>query len=103
MVLNQKIRLWGIDAPETRGASCLQEKLWADEAQVQLEKLYGIGTTVRIEKVELDSFGRALADVRRWRTDRWLYLAEEMSGRDMAIPWQEGDPDIDWCALAETR
>ena len=97
------VRVRGIDAPELRGAECPQEKLWADEAKAQAEKLYGIGTTVRIENVELDSFGRALADVRRWRSDRWMYFAEEMTERDMAKPWQPGMDDIDWCALAATQ
>jgi micrococcal nuclease len=97
------VRARGIDAPELRGANCPQEKLWAEEAKTQAEKLYGPGTTVRIEKVELDSFGRAVADIRRWRSDRWLYFAEEMIEKDMAEPWDVGWADIDWCALAEAK
>lgn len=95
------VRARGIDSPELRGADCPQEKLWADEARLQAEKLYGPGTTVRIENVEMDSFGRAVADIRRWRSDRWLYFADEMVGRNMAEPWDDGWPDIDWCALAK--
>ena len=94
------VRARGIDSPELRGAKCPQEKLCAEEARAQAEKLYEIGTTVRIENVELDSFGRALADIRRWRSDRWLYFAEEMVERDMAQVWQDSWPDIDWCAIA---
>jgi endonuclease YncB( thermonuclease family) len=97
------VRARDIDAPELKGAACPQEKLWAEEARAQAEKLYPVGTTVRIEKVEIDSFGRAVADIRRWRSDRWLYFAEEMVERDMAMPWQEGDSDIDWCKLASNR
>lgn len=97
------VRVRGIDAPELRGAKCPQEKLWAEEAKAQAEKLYDIGSTVRIENVELDSFGRALADVRRWRSDRWMYFAEEMTERDMAQPWQPRRNDIDWCALAAAQ
>lgn len=94
------VRARGIDAPELRGANCPQERLWAEEARAQAEKLYAVGTTVRIENVELDSFGRAVADIRRWRSDRWLYFAEEMVERGMAQVWQDGWPDVDWCALA---
>ena len=92
------VRVRGIDAPELRGAKCPQEKLWADEAKAQAETLYDVGTTVGIENVELDSFGRALADVRRWRSDRWMYFAEEMVERDMAAAWQQGMEDVDWGA-----
>lgn len=94
------VRARGIDAPELTGAMCPQEKLWAEEARAQAEKLYGVGTAIRIENVELDSFGRALADIRRWRSDRWMYFAEEMVERDMAQAWQDDWPDIDWCAIA---
>jgi endonuclease YncB( thermonuclease family) len=91
------VRVRDIDAPELRGAGCPEEKDWAERARAQAEKFYGPGTTVRIENVEIDSFGRAVADVRRWRTDRWLYFAEEMVERDLARPWQEDWPDINWC------
>ena len=69
------------------------------EAKAQAEKLYDIGSTVRIENVELDSFGRALANVRRCRSDRWMFFAEEMIERDLARPWQPGMDDIDWCNI----
>jgi endonuclease YncB( thermonuclease family) len=95
------VRARGIDAPELRGANCPQEKLWAKEARDRAEKLYGPGTTVRLENVELDSFGRAVADIRRWRSDRWLYFAEEMVYGGMAEAWQEDWPDIDWCEQAK--
>lgn len=94
------VRVRGIDAPELRGAACPQERLWAEEARAQAERLYPPGTTVRIEDVELDSFGRAIADVRRWRSDRWLWFASEMVGRNMAEAWTPEMDDIDWCALA---
>jgi endonuclease YncB( thermonuclease family) len=94
------VRARGIDAPELHGAKCPQEKLWANEAREQAEKLYGPGTTVRLENVELDSFGRAVADIRRFVSDRWRYFAKEMIDQDMAQPWQENWPDVDWCSPA---
>jgi micrococcal nuclease len=92
------VRARGIDAPEVRGAACPDETVLAEEARAQAEKLYGPGTTVRIENVELDSFGRAVADIRRFRSDRWLYFAEEMVDRGLAEPWQDDWPEIDWCS-----
>jgi len=97
------VRARDIDAPELRRADCPEEKQWAEEARAQAEKLYGPGTVVRLENVGLDSFGRAVADIRRWRSDRWLYFADEMTGHGMAEPWQQDWPDIDWCALATER
>lgn len=97
------VRARGIDAPELRGAKCPQERLWAEEARERAARFYGPGTLVRLENVELDSFGRALADIRRWRSDRWLYFAAEMVDIGMAEAWQEGWSDIDWCALAAAR
>ncbi len=97
------VRVRGIDTPELKGAECPEEKLWAEEAKLQAEKLYDIGTTVRLENVDMDSFGRAIADVRRWRSDRWLYLADEMVERGMAVAWLPDEPDIDWCKLASER
>ena len=97
------VRVRGIDAPELHGAACPQEKLWAEEAKMWVGRFYGPGTTVRLQDIELDSFGRTLADVRRWRSDRWLYFADEMVGRGMAEAWMPDMPDIDWCALAVAR
>jgi len=96
------VRARDIDAPELR-TKCPGEKLWAEQARAQAEKLDGPGTLVRIENVEIDSFGRAVADIRRWVSDRWRYFAAEMIDHDMAQPWQEDWPDIDWCALAANR
>jgi endonuclease YncB( thermonuclease family) len=97
------VRARNIDAPELRGANCSEELAWAEEAKAQAERLYAPGTTVRIENVELDSFGRAVAEIRRWRSDRWMYFGDEMTERGMAEAWQEGWEDIDWCLLAANR
>ncbi len=98
------VRIRGIDAPEMRGAACPEERAWAEEAKAQVEKLYPAGTTVRLQDVEYDAFaGRVVADVRRWRSDRWLYLADEMVDRSLAEPWLPGMDDIDWCVLAQAR
>jgi micrococcal nuclease len=98
------VRVRGIDAPELRRSGCQAEKAWAEEARAQVAKLYDIGSRIRLENVEYDAFaGRVVADVRRWRSDRWIYLADELVERGLAEAWAPEMADIDWCLLAETR
>jgi len=98
------VRVRSIDAPELRGAACPEERLWAEEAKALIEKLYPPGTMVRLENVERDAFsGRVVADLRRWRSDRWLYLADEMVERGLAVGWTPEMDDVPWCLLAQTR
>jgi endonuclease YncB( thermonuclease family) len=98
------VRVRGIDAPELRRTRCAAERQWGEEAKAQVAKLYPPGTEVRLEDVDYDSFGgRVVADVRRWRSDRWLYLSDELVERGLAEAWTPGMADIDWCALAVNR
>lgn len=98
------VRVRGVDAPELRRTGCEAERLWGEEAKAQVEKLYDVGTQVRLENVEYDAFaGRVVADVRRWRSDRWLYLADELVERGLAVAWTPEMADVPWCVLAETR
>lgn len=98
------VRVRGIDAPELREAACPEERVWAEAAREQVARLYPEGSLVRLEDVEYDAFaGRVVADVRRWRSDRWLYLADELVSRSMAEAWMPEMADIDWCELAAAR
>lgn len=98
------VRVRGIDAPELRRSACDAERIWAEEARAQVTKLYDIGSRVRLEDVEYDAYaGRVVADVRRWRSDRWIYLADELVERGLAEAWLPGMDHIDWCALATRR
>ena len=102
LVAEYSVRVRDIDTPELRGADCPQEKRWAEEAKAQVEKLYPIGTTVKLEAVAIDAYSsRVLADVRRFVSDRWKYLAEELIGRDMAMPWTTDMEKIEWCKLSK--
>jgi len=66
--------------------------------------LYDVGSSIRLENVEYDAFsGRVLADIRRWRSDRWLHLEEEMIERKMAVAWTPEMDDVTWCLLAKDR
>ncbi len=98
------VRVRGIDAPELRGVACEEERIWAKDAKAQVEKLYPPGSRVRLEDVEYDAYsGRVDADVRRWRTDRWIYLADELVERNLAVAWTPEMDDVPWCLLAQTR
>ena len=98
------VRVRGIDAPELRRSACEAERLWAEEAKAQVTTLYDPGSRVRLEDVEYDAYsGRVVADVRRWRSDRWIYLADELVERGLAEVWEPGMADIDWCSRALTR
>ena len=98
------VRVRGIDAPELRRAGCEAERRWAAEAKAQVEKLYDVGSRVRLENVEYDAYsGRVAADVRRWRSDRWIYLADELVERSLAVAWTPDMDDVPWCLLAQTR
>ena len=104
LVAEYSVRERGIDAPELRRVDCEEERTWAEEARAQLEKLYEVGSTVRLENVEYDAYsGRVLAEIRRWRSDRWIYLEDEMIERGMAVSWTPEMSDVPWCVLALTR
>lgn len=96
------VRVRGIDAPETRGTACEDELVLGLKAKEVAEKLYDLGSQVRLEGIELDSFGRILADVSRLRSDRWLYLKDELIDRQLAVEWTPDMDDVPWCSLAKT-
>ena len=104
LVAEYSVRVRGIDSPEIRGSDCPEEKLWAEEAKAQVEKFYDPGLTIRLENVAFDAYsGRVVADVRRWVSDRWIYLADEMVERNLAEAWTPEMSKIDWCLLARSR
>ena len=103
LIAHYQVRVRGIDAPEVHRVRCPEEKTWGYEAREVVERLYDVGSEVRLENVELDSFGRAVADVSRYRSDRWLDIKQELLDRDLAVIWTPDMPEIDWCSLAITR
>lgn len=96
------IRVRGIDAPETR-STCESEKALGLEAKEWVEKMYTVGAVIRIEDVEHDSLSRYVADVKRWRSDRWLPLTNELLERDFAEIWYPGQQDVPWCLISQER
>lgn len=98
------VRVRGIDAPEIFRPDCEEERAWGEQARAQAERLYPPGLEVRLHDVSYDAFsGRVVAEVRRWRSDRWLSFATEMLERRMAVEWAPRQAAVAWCLLAQTR
>jgi micrococcal nuclease len=102
LVQTATIRVRGVDAPETR-SKCETEKALGLEAKEWVEKIYPAGEVIRIEDVEHDSLSRYVADVKRWRSDRWLPLANELLKKDYAEIWYKGQQDVPWCLISQER
>ena len=97
-------RLRGVDAPETFRPACLREDLMGRAARDFVERRYHPGDLIRLTDVERGDFaGRVIADIRRWRSDRWLSLAAELVDARLAWPWVPGYRPIDWCRLGRGR
>ena len=97
------VRVRGVDAPEITHSDCPGVQEWGIEAKQKVEKLYASGSRLRLEHVEIDSFGRPLADISRWRSDRWLYLKDELIDDNLAVEWTPDKDAVPWCLLASTR
>ena len=69
---NQRIRMMGIDAPESR-TSDKEEKVYGLLAKEKLKTLLANGKTLRTFKDEKGKYGRILADVIVYHSaeDRW--------------------------------
>lgn len=104
LVAKYTVRVRGIDAPELRRVGCEEERAWGLAAQKQAARLYDVGSKVKLKNVEYDSFsGRVVADIFRWRSDRWLSFSDEMIDRGMALAWTPKMDDVPWCLLAQSR
>lgn len=102
LIQTATVRVRGIDAPETR-STCETEKALGIEAKEWVEKMYPVGEVIRIEDVEHDSLSRYVAEVKRWRSDRWLPLDNELLEKDYAEIWYPGQQDIPWCLISQER
>jgi len=101
LLADYSIRVRGIDAPELRRVDCEEERLWGEAARNQVRRLYPEGMQIRVENVDKDPFfGRVVADVRRFRSDRWLFLKDELLERNLAVAWTPQMADVPWCLLA---
>lgn len=92
------VRIRGIDAPEIFRPECEEERENAKKAKAVLEKLIPIGTSVRLEDVQADSFsGRVVATAYRQREERGRTLVELLLNRGVVVPWNVDEPKPVWC------
>lgn len=87
-----KVRLVGIDAPETHLATSegtFSQGKWGDAATAKLAEMAPVGTRIQVDVVGTDKYGRALG--RLFRNGRDLNL--ELARLGLAIPYIicEGD------------
>jgi|TARA_R100000988_G_scaffold51677_1_gene25351 micrococcal nuclease len=68
-VVNQRIRLFGIDCPESRTRN-LEEKKYGLLAKEFVQEFLPIGSEVLLRTLEKGKYGRYLGDFKRY--DKWL-------------------------------
>jgi len=89
-----RVRLLGVDTPETRGPDCEAERALAAQATLFTERWLD-GAAIALEEVDLGSFaGRVIARIRR---GDGADLAEDLLAAGLAAPYGEAAP---WCAAA---
>lgn len=102
LMAEYSIRVRGIDAPEIHRPDCEAELEWGLQAKRQVERLYPVGSAIRLRDVQFDVWsGRVVADVQRFRSDRWLNLSSELLQRELAVEWEPSQAAVPWCLLAQ--
>jgi endonuclease YncB( thermonuclease family) len=85
-IAGERIRLLGMDAPETREARCERERIAGYEAKSRVVDLLRFGRSVDIRRQGHDSFGRTLAHVVIDGRD----LGEQLVREKRALPYRAG-------------
>jgi micrococcal nuclease len=89
----EKVRIADINAPETHGAECAEERDLGQQAALRLTQLLNAGAfTLAIEGRTTDRYGRALRVIRRDGRSLGAALVSE----GLAEPWRGRRSD--WCA-----
>jgi endonuclease YncB( thermonuclease family) len=83
----ERIRLLGIDAPETREARCEQERIAGYRTKSRVVELIRFGRTIDIRRQGHDPFGRTLAHVVIDGRD----LGEQFVREKLALPYRSGE------------
>lgn len=86
---NQRIRIFGIDTPETRTKD-LEEKERAKVSTQALKDLLKISTKVKVIFVKKDSFGRLLCHLIAVTSKGEIDVADYMLSTGMATEYQSG-------------
>ena len=100
-IAGERIRILGIDAPESFRSRCENELMLGLRAKQRLRDLLAPSTSIRIERDGQDRYGRTLADVFAGGVDVGATLLRE----GYALPYKPG-PDAKlarlrtWCGPA---
>ena len=95
------VRVRGVDAPEdTRRAECEYERQLGLKATRSVERKY-LNRWVLLENVVPNRLGYWIeADVLRWRSSRFLSLADELTASEKTgVTALDRNSDFDWCGL----
>lgn len=96
--VNTKVRLRGIDTPETKRFKCIDEKLLADRATQYVKSVIKEGDKVRLYKISFGKYaGRVIGDLRiRSPGERWQSLSQTLLASGYAKPYW-GRRKKSWC------
>lgn len=104
LIAEYSVRVRGVDAPEISRPNCEAELEWGLRAKDQVERFYPVGKAIRLRNVQFDVWsGRVLADVERFRSDRYLSLKDELLQRQLAVEWVPSQGAVPWCLLAQAE
>ena len=95
----RRIRIIGIDAPETRNASCPEEARLGDQATIKLQTFLNGGAFEMVAPIygQTDRYGRDLRVIRRTRPDGSTQsIADEMRESGLAHRYMGGFKP-GWC------
>lgn len=95
----RKVRIIGIDAPETHNAGCAEEARLGEQATARLQQLLNQGPFDMVAPVygRQDRYGRDLRTIRRTLPDGTSRsIAEEMRESGLAHRYMGGFK-LDWC------
>lgn len=93
---NQRVRLYGIDAPESRTSDEVEEHFGELSEQFVKQKL-GIGESVKLVSKDYSpssgKYGRVLGDFMVYddQTDSWQLLTQVMIREGHAVVYRDGD------------
>jgi micrococcal nuclease len=95
----RRVRIIGIDAPETRNASCPEEARLGDQATIKLQTLLNAGAFEMVAPLygRQDRYGRDLRVIRQTKPDGSTQsIADEMRASGLAHPYMGGFKP-GWC------
>ena len=94
----EKVRLADINAPETTGAACAEERALGQRARLRLLGLLNAGPfTLEVSGRPTDRYGRALRVARRHGRS----LGDVLVSEGLAEPWRGRRSD--WCTMLAVR